>query len=294
MPDHCNGNQRMAQGDRSPLTIPWATMKCRLCDSDRLSLAYTQGNEAQYRFYRCQDCCLVNYDLATGTDQAKYAHPDSTASDDTARSNRGSSASYRYLSRRVSTTGKLLDIGCGNGRILYLATRDGWDARGLELDRDLAEFAAVETGCQVTTMDFLDSAATIEGAPFDVVILRHVLEHLRDTRLALGRIRSLLTVGGIALLEFPNIDGLDLRLKRWLEARGVRRKTYGTDYVPGHCNEFSRSSFDFAAKVCGLQIVDWQTYSHRPLVNLGFGRLGLGNKARVIVERGPEDPGVGG
>ena len=89
------------------------------------------------------------------------------------------------------------------------------------------------------------------------------------------------------------IDGLDLRLKRWLEARGVRQKTYGTNYVPGHCNEFSRSSVDCAAKVCGLQIVDWQTYSHRPLVNLGFGRLGLGNKARVIVERGSETPGVG-
>lgn len=268
-------------------------MKCRMCDSDRLFLAYTQGNKDEYRFYRCQNCELVNYDLATGTDQGKYAHPGIKASDDSARANRGSTASYRYVSHRVSSTGKLLDIGCGNGRILHLAAKDGWNARGLELSPELAAFAARETGCPVTTLDFLDPAATIEDAPFDVVVLRHVLEHLPDTRLALGRIRSLLAVDGVALLEFPNIDGLDLRLKRWLRARGVRRKTYGTDYVPGHCNEFNRSSFGYAARVCGLRVMNWQTYSHRPLVNLAFGQLGLGNKARSLVKRASEAPCAG-
>lgn len=179
--------------------------------------------------------------------------------------------------------GRLLDIGCGNGRILYLAARDGWDARGLELAPELARRVESATGCRIAVADFLDPAATIEGAPFDVVILRHVLEHLPDTRRALGRIRSLMSADGVALLEFPNIDGLDLRLKRWLEARGIRRKLYAAAYVPGHCNEFCRHSFEYAATISRLRIVDWHTYSHRPLVDRAFRRFGLGSKTRTLV-----------
>lgn len=259
-------------------------MKCRLCGSGDLVLAYTQGDAGQYHFYRCRSCRLVNYDLRGGLDQGKYEEVSASPADDDAPANHGSTRSYAYLSRYARPPGRLLDIGCGNGRILHLAARDGWDATGLELSADLARRSAASTGCTVLTMSFLDpSAATIDGAPFDVVILRHVLEHLPDTRLALDRLRSLLAPEGVALLEFPNIDALDLRLKRWLERRGLRRKRYGPDYVPGHCNEFCRESFTYAAAVAGLRLDDWRTYSHRPLVDRLYGALGWGNKARALV-----------
>lgn len=259
-------------------------MICRLCGSEDLVLAYTQGNESEYRFFRCLACRLVTYDLAGGLDQEKYAGTLADPRDDEAPINRSSARSYRYLMRHVAAPGRLLDIGCGNGRILHLAARDGWQATGLELSAELARRVRTATGCPVVVTSFLDEvAARIEGAPFDAVILRHVLEHLPDTRLALGRIRSLLAPDGVALLEFPNIDALDLRLKRWLEHRGVRRKRYRMGYVPGHCNEFCRTSFAYAAHVSGLRLEAWRTYSHRPLADRVHGLLGIGNKARALV-----------
>lgn len=260
-------------------------MKCRLCGSGELTLAYTQGDGGQYRFYRCRSCRLVNYDLDGGLDQGKYADVPAGPTDDDAAINRGSTRSYAYLSGHARPPGRLLDIGCGNGRILYLASRDGWRATGLELSEDLARRAEDATGCRVLRTSFLDpAAAAIDGAPFDVVILRHVLEHLPDTRLALGRLRALLATDGIALLEFPNIDAPDLRVKRRMERWGLRRKRYGPDYVPGHCNEFCRESFAYAAKVSGLCVRDWRTYSSRPLLDPLYRAFGWGNKVRALVE----------
>ena len=52
---------------------PGPGFPCRLCGSSDLHLFYTQGNRDQYRFYRCAGCLLVNYDLAGGLNQGKYA-----------------------------------------------------------------------------------------------------------------------------------------------------------------------------------------------------------------------------
>jgi len=261
-------------------------MICRLCGSDDVHLAYTQGDCDQYRFFRCRRCRLVNYDLAGGLDQGKYADVPAPPHDESARTNKGSTVSYHYLARHAPVAGRLLDIGCGNGRLLYLATRDGWQATGLELSEELARRVREWTGCPVLVMSFLDrAAASIPGAPFDVVVLRHVLEHLPDTRLALMRIRDLLAPGGLALLEFPNIDAWDARAKRWMRRRGLARKRYRADYVPGHCNEFCHEAFRFAARSTGLRVLDWRTYSHRPVVSAIHGALGSGNKARALVTR---------
>ena len=46
---------------------------CRLCGGRDLELSYTQGNADEFLFYRCRDCSLVNYNLATGLNQEKYA-----------------------------------------------------------------------------------------------------------------------------------------------------------------------------------------------------------------------------
>ncbi|MCH8134874.1 MAG: methyltransferase domain-containing protein [Proteobacteria bacterium] len=54
--------------------------------------------------------------------------------------------------------------------------------------------------------------------------MRHVLEHLPDSILAMNKIGDLLKDNGLALLEFPNTRSMSYSVKRVLKNRGRRNK----------------------------------------------------------------------
>jgi SAM-dependent methyltransferase len=111
-----------------------------------------------------------------------------------------------------------------------------------------------------------------------------VLEHLPDSRLALQKIRALLRPGGHALFEMPNIEGWDKRIKRSLVNAGWHKRTYAQDFIAGHCNEFSRRSFEYLLDATGFRLVRWETYSNKPLGNWLLNLAPIGNKARALVQ----------
>ena len=96
---------------------------------------------------------------------------------------------------------------------------------------------------------------------------------------------GLLKPGGVGVLEFPNIDALDARLRRALDRLRLHRRRYAHAYVPGHVQEFCRASFEFAARQAGLVLEVWETYSINPVQYALFRNLPIGNKARVLVRR---------
>ena len=114
-------------------------------------------------------------------------------------------------------------------------------------------------------------------------MLTHVLEHLPDPVGALVKIRSLLKPGGVGVLEFPNIDALDARVRRFLTRTGVHRHRYAPTYKPGHVQEFCLASFAFACNRAGLGVVVWETYAVSRLRYALYRRWRIGNKARVLV-----------
>lgn len=256
--------------------------RCRLCGCGELKLYYTQGDRDQYEYYRCPRCGLVNYDLSGGLDQGKYAERYLDPRDEDHRSNRLQTQSYRFLKSSLAEPGRMLEVGCGNGRLMMLAREDGWKVRGLELSDFLAESVRQHLGVDVDVADFLGYQSQRE---YDLVVLRHVLEHLPDPLAAMRKIRSLLSVGGHALLEFPNIEGLDPKLKRFLHRTGIHRREYPPDYVPGHCNEFCKASFELLLRKTGFDLQSWRTYSSRPLLGLLYRIFACGGKARALVRK---------
>lgn len=257
-------------------------MECTLCGARDVPLFYTQGDRDQYRFYRCPRCRLVVYDTRTGVNQEKYVL---TAIDPDAptRQNRGHRQTYAFIRRHARPPGRLLDLGCGDGTVLTLARRDGWDVEGVELFPAQTKLVRDTLGLTVETADL--GSYTGRPANWDVVVLTHVLEHLPDPVGALRKIRDLLTPGGVGVLEFPNIDALDARLRRLLARWRVHRRRYRPDYVPGHVHEFCRASFALAARHAGLALERWETYAVNPVKYLLYRHFPLGNKARVLVRR---------
>lgn len=256
-------------------------MLCRVCGSDRLALFYAEGLDATFKYYRCAQCRLVNYDLSTGHDQAQYTQTYVSPKDDTAKPNRDQRESYDYLKQYVRPPGRMLDIGCYNAKILYLARLDGWEVQGLDLSPELAAKVKAEVDIDIVVEDFLTYQPTRK---YDVVILRHVLEHLVDPVAAMSKIKSMLNDKGMCLIEIPNIDGHSKRAKRLLWRLGLRKpKRLPGDAKPGHVNEYCRASFRYLAEKTGFEIVDWRTYSSHSLTDPLYRSLGIGNKARALI-----------
>ncbi len=269
-----------------------ASFSCRLCDGHELRLYYAQGNDGRFRYYKCAQCGLVNLDLANvGLDQEQYTDHWINPMDDTHPAQRTTDASFDFLARYVTTPGHLLDIGCGNGRLLHLARRSGWQVKGIELAPKAADAVRRTLGVDVRVADFLTmTPAREELERYDVICLRHVLEHLPDSKLAMQKIRAMLRPEGYVLLEFPNVEAFDKRLKRWIVDRGLHRRKFSDDFTAGHCNEFCRESFEYLLGLTGFRLIRWETYSSKPLSNLFYNHVHIGNKARTLIQRADNVP----
>jgi SAM-dependent methyltransferase len=96
------------------------------------------------------------------------------------------------------------EIGCGDGRIVGLAQELGWKAEALAFDPDTAATAVrrnlkVQCGRQKTR--------TIPDNSFDLILVKHVIEHLQDPMGSLNEIRRILRPDGSLILTSPNASG---------------------------------------------------------------------------------------
>ena len=262
---------------------------CRVCNSRNLKLYFVDGYEGRLKYYRCAQCKLLNYDLDFGLDQSQYTAKFESANMPDCKTNRAGTQTYRFIQRNIRNKGRMMEIGCGNGRVLYLAKADGWYVEGMELSAEFAAAIRAEQGIEVHVADFLEYSVP-EDQKFDLVVLRHVLEHLPHSIYAMRQIKALLNNGGYAVLEFPNIASVGYQIKRFMKKCGFRLKKFHPDWRPGHCNEFCRESFEYLLTKTGLELVQWETYSSKPATNAFYQLFPIGTKARALVRTGSAPP----
>lgn len=259
-------------------------MECRLCSSNDLKLLVQHGDNLQYSYYRCNNCKLVNLDLTDipiSDNQQKYYErfiPFENYEDDLRVRD-----AWRYINKHVPVKGRFMDIGCGGGSLLYFAMKDGWEVKGLEISPGYTEYVREKLNVEVITADFL--LYENDDEEFDLVSLRHVLEHIPDSLLALNKISDMLKPGGYGHFEFPNINSISHRFQRFLVRNKLSWKKYGPDYKPAHCNEFCKKSFIYLLNQTGFELKHWETYSFKRLNNFIYNNIKVGTKARAIVKK---------
>ena len=244
------------------------------------------GRNRDLLYYKCKDCALWNYDLDCGINQEQYTEVYVPPDDPDHKPNIDIWQSWCFLRRYVDAPGSIMDIGCGNAALLHFAREDGWQVRGMELYEQAAKDIREDQGIDVIVADFLEYD-NAEKTLYDVVVLRHVLEHLPDSVLALTQIGSLLKTGGLCLLEFPNTGSFGYATKRILKNRGLRNKKYSAEWRPGHTNEFCRKSFEVLLEKSGFELVVWRTYSSKPLANPLYRIFPFASKARALIRKKP-------
>lgn len=141
-------------------------------------------------------------------------------------------------------SGLVVDIGCGRGEILHAMRESGWRTLGTEISESSARHAREALHLDVRVCEDVDALGLPEGSA-DLVLLWHVLEHVRDPARMLGEIATLLRPGGTLIVAVPNAGSLEARLSgpRWFHLD-----------VPRHLWHFTPATLTTLLRPEGLEV----------------------------------------
>lgn len=136
---------------------------------------------------------------------------------------------------------RLLEVGCAAGHAVAYFQDRGWQALGMDIAHEMIE-AGKGIGRNLIEADFL--TYHFREQKFDLITHWATLEHLPQAEAFLGKMRTLLALGGRIYLSTCNT--------------GYFARRYGTSWrylnVPEHVFYFNRKSLSCLAAKCGLKI----------------------------------------
>ena len=109
---------------------------------------------------------------------------------------------------RASAGGRLLELGCASGSLLFLLREAGFEVQGLEMSQYVADFAGGRFGVPVTVGTIEQTSA---DESWDVIVAIDVLEHLVNPLDTMSACRRHLAKRGLLFLQTPcyRSEGVD-------------------------------------------------------------------------------------
>lgn len=98
---------------------------------------------------------------------------------------------------------KILEVGCGAGRLTNYLTHKGFNIIGFDISRSLIEEGDIRYPDAVKFLASGDSMP-FSNSTFDVVLSFDVLEHIPDVNKHMLEVRRVLKKGGLYLFQTPN------------------------------------------------------------------------------------------
>jgi SAM-dependent methyltransferase len=178
------------------------------------------------------------------------------------------------LARRYGKRGaRLLEVGLGMGHLIG-QLEDTFDTYGMDLNH-----WAVKQSKSVVEKTQLQTASAQElpyrDESFNVVIIKHIVEHLPDPQKAIEEIGRVTEPGGTLILATPNLDSL---LKPWKGDKwiGYQDPTHISLKPPAEWLEFIRKAGFRPQKIFsdGFWDVPYIRYVPRQIQKLFFGSPG--------------------
>ncbi|HMO65750.1 MAG TPA: class I SAM-dependent methyltransferase [Verrucomicrobiota bacterium] len=118
----------------------------------------------------------------------------------------------------------------------------------LDLQFDAAVLRQAEAaGLRCVTGNVETDVTALRDGGHEFIMLRQLIEHLRDPRAALRQLLPKLAPGGVLYVETPNRGGWDHLL--------FRRRCWGGYHIPRHFHLFTQASLAGLLRECGYEAV---------------------------------------
>jgi len=229
-------------------------VKCPVCASGEFSPFMKQHN---HTLVRCNYCGFVYLNPRPPADQIlNYYDPDFWWGNDASTKSRRNffgriesmflnlkmNAALKLLMKHQKT-GKILDVGCGNGRFMELCINKGFDIYGVEPSEEARSRMTGNVKKRIIGK-YLDGLNSLKGE-FDSVLLIHSLEHMHNPRESLDAVNQALKSNGILFIQVPNIGSMQAR---------ILGSKWGWLFLPQHLNQFTVNTIGKLLNEAGFEI----------------------------------------
>lgn len=154
----------------------------------------------------------------------------------------------------------VLDVGCGTGAFVAFAVKQGYDAYGIDFDKNSVGIAhkSTEIKDRILLADTNNVRGLFSGRKFEVITFFEVLEHVEDLHAFLSLISDLLVPGGVIAVYVPLADRWSLRFNPREPA----------DYPPNHLTRWTVKALKVLMRNTGFKVIKVQESP----VSFGFYR----------------------
>lgn len=199
-------------------------LACNICGNHEIDLLAKSKNREEVRdIVRCKSCQLTFVNpLPTFEELQKiynglYSDREEHNVIDVSKQEVTRKAFVGYLNKlkelNANSVSTFADIGGGLGYYSEAAQHHGLDVTLFEPDQVSAKFAKEVLDVSKTYTKSLDDFITETKDKFDVVLVRHVIEHVPDPDELIRGASKLVKEGGFLIIETPNNLSLEIMLR---------------------------------------------------------------------------------
>ncbi|KKQ75709.1 MAG: Methylase involved in ubiquinone/menaquinone biosynthesis [Candidatus Woesebacteria bacterium GW2011_GWB1_38_5b] len=218
-------------------------MKCVLCGFNKFDTLF---EVSQKSVIKCRNCDLVRLKGNFSISYNHYYRDSDYHSYDRYFKNIFYKR-YKFIAK-YTLPGKVLDVGASTGIFLEIFKDHGWEVRGVEPSSS-AEVAQ-RKGIKMYRTQF--EKLDLEKNNYDLIILNHSLEHVRNPLAFMKKVKGLLKKNGVVYVEVPNFASLESM---------IAKKAWRYLLPNEHIYQFTPETLGRLIEAVGLKVVSNKTYA---------------------------------
>lgn len=210
-----------------------SSKKCPVC-SDRNSTVIARFPDKNY--YKCSiKWCSITWMQQISSEKTEYGESyffdqyknqyGKTYLEDFENISRFSSDRLKMIEKSISASAisktekkniSVIDVGCAYGPFLSVMKNEGYKCSGIDVSESAVTYVSKNLGINATLGDFEKEDCC---GMYHVITMWYVIEHFKDCKAVLKKVKNHLKDGGIFAFSTPNLKGISGRknLQKFLE-----------------------------------------------------------------------------